>query len=410
MDMKEPGFAPQPFGELCGRKLELFSAPSCPAWGYAEPQTDSFAVIHPEKTAAGARYPLYVVFHSAGHDLYSALACTWQAHNHDIYKTPSGMFGLYLDCRRNEAQDWWWGGNSAKGAVRPGRDGLDLQPVEHRVMDTIAWVMKHYPIDPERVYAVGNSMGGSGALGIAMRRGDVFAAVAVNVPAGCAHIADRLGFDGTPPSDLPEPPVLVDYSAQNDAWSAGHERLYRGMRARRYALIGYFGCFGHENDHEKIRAVNDLFDAFDITTLRRSDPYPAFTNATTDDPIPWGEGGEILHDRPGQVNAFFRWAEAAETENSASLTLRLVSAAECKTRVALPREATADLTLRRLSRFRVAAGEHLFYEYGDRRGSVVADRDGHITLPAVSVTVTPTVLRVFRKEESDASNSDTDRR
>ena len=399
MTMNEQAFSPAPFGELCDRKLELFSAPSCPAWGYAEPQTDSFAVLHPEAVREGERYPLYVVFHSAGHDLYSALACTWQTNNHDIYKTPAGMYGLYLDCRRNEAQDWWWGGDSAKGAVRPGRDGLDLQPVERRVMDTVAWAMSHYPIDPERVYAVGNSMGGSGALGIAMRRGDVFSAVCVNVPAGCAHIADRLGFDGAPPQNLADPPVLVDYSAQDDAWSAGHERLYRGMRERRYAVIGYFGCFGHENNHEKIRAVNDLFDAFDITTLRKCDPYPAFTNATTDDPIPWGEGGEILHRDAGQVNAFFRWADVREDEDSVNLTLRLLTPDECKTRVALPREATADLTLWRLSRFSVKAGESLAYEYGDRRGSVAADAEGRVTLPAVRVTDTPTELRVWREKK-----------
>lgn len=394
--MEKTCFAPLPFGELCGRRLELFSAPSCPEWGYAEPQADVFAVLHPAEGETSERYPLYVVFHSAGHDLYSALGCIRQAGNHDIYKTPHGMYGLYLDCRQNEQNDWWWGGNSAKGAVRPGRDGLDLQPVERRVIDTVAWAMAHYPIDPERVYAVGNSMGGSGALGIAMRRGDIFAAVCVNVPAGCAHIADRLGFDGDPPQGLADPPVLVDYSAQDDAWSAGHERLYLGMRARRYALIGYFGCFGHENNHEKIRAVNDLFDAFDITTLRRCDPYPAFTNATTDDPIPWGEGGEILHREAGQVNAFFRWADAHEDEGEATMTLRLLTKEEHATRVALPTEATADLTLWRLSRFSAAAGERVFYEYGDRRGSIVADGEGRLTLPAVRVSATPTVLRVYK--------------
>ena len=397
--MTDTTFTPLPYGRLTDRKLELFSAPSLPEWGYAEPQTDSFAVLHPQDSEVAERYPLYVVFHSAGHDLYTALACTWQENNHDIYHAPRGMFALYLDCRRHEATDWWWGGNSAKGVIGEGRDTTDLQPVERRVMATVAWVLEHYPIDPERVYAVGNSMGGSGALGIAMRRGDVFAAVCANVPAGAAHIAARLGFGGEPPKDLPDPPFLVDYSAQDDGWSAGHELLYRGMRERRYGMIGYFGCFGHENNHQKIRAVNDLFDAFDITTLRLSDPYPAFTNATTDDPIPWGEDGSILHQNAGQVNGFFRWSDTAEDENCVTITLRLLSPDECTTRIPLPTAATANLTMRRLSRFRVTPGECIGYEYGNSHGSINADAEGILTLPAVRITCTPTLLKLFRTKQ-----------
>jgi hypothetical protein len=78
------------------------------------------------------------------------------------------------------------------------------------------------------------------------------------------------------------------------------------------------------------------------------------------------------------------------------MTLRLLTKEEHATRVSLPTEATADLTLWRLSRFSVAAGERVFYEYGDRRGSIVADGAGRLTLPAVRVSATPTVLRVYK--------------
>ena len=52
--------------------------------------------------------------------------------------------------------------------------GPEVCPTEKRVIDTVAWVVKEYGIDENRVYLCGNSMGGSGTLGIGMRHGDVF--------------------------------------------------------------------------------------------------------------------------------------------------------------------------------------------------------------------------------------------
>ena len=204
---------------------------------------------------------------------------------------------------------------------------MEKQPVENRCIATVNWVLEHFPIDRNRIYAVGNSMGGSGALGIALCRGDIFAAVKVNVPAGVRHAADRCGLD-TPLPDgflLPDPPILVDYSAQDDQWSVGHQILYKGMCEKKYALMGFWGEFGHANNNELIYEVNDLVHAFDIFSVRLDEAYPVFTNADSDDPIPWAEDGSISNSDSGQVNAFFRWGKARETRNSLSIPLRLLT-------------------------------------------------------------------------------------
>jgi hypothetical protein len=117
-------FTPMTNGILTERKLELFHAPSLAEWGYTEEQTDTFAVLHPEKESADETYPLYVVFHSGGHDVYSALACLWQENNHNIYHSPKGMYALYLDCRQHEDKDWWWGGNTATEVLSEERKGI----------------------------------------------------------------------------------------------------------------------------------------------------------------------------------------------------------------------------------------------------------------------------------------------
>ena len=177
-------------GLLCGREIEYFHHPSEEAWGYAAPQEDTFAVIHPQKEDIGKKYPLFVVFHSAGHDVHSCIGCMPWIGNHDIYDAPPETFALVLDCWANTKTDWWWGGDSAFGAF-PERNGTAPQPVERRCVDTILWVCGHFAVDTDRVYAVGNSMGGSGALGIGMRHGEIFAAVKANVPAGARHAAAR---------------------------------------------------------------------------------------------------------------------------------------------------------------------------------------------------------------------------
>lgn len=392
-------FNPKSNGILTERQLELFHASSLPEWGYAEEQTDTFAVLHPSGECKADVYPLYVVFHSAGHDVYSAIACTWEHGNHDIYHAPKDMYALYIDCRQHEC-DWWWGGNTAKKTplviAEKERAGTETQPVEKRVIATIEWVMENYPIDRNRVYAVGNSMGGSGALGIAMSRGDLFAAVKVNVPAGVRHAADRCALDTEAPEGfkIPDPPILVDYSAQNDIWSSEHEVLYKGMREKKYAVMGFWGKFGHDNCDDRITKVNDLIHSFDLLSVRLNEAYPVFTNANTDDELPWAEDGTVIHDNPGQVNGYFRWGKVEETETTVSVALRLLTAEEWTTRVTLPTEATADVTLRRLQSCRFTPGTEATWEYGKDSGKVTADENGLVTIPCLKITAEPTVLKI----------------
>lgn len=68
------------------RKLETFKHGIKPEWGYTVPQTDTFLVLHPKQAHPSA--PLYVVLHSAGHDVHSCLACTTTVGDHDIYHSP----------------------------------------------------------------------------------------------------------------------------------------------------------------------------------------------------------------------------------------------------------------------------------------------------------------------------------
>ncbi|MFT7514018.1 MAG: poly(3-hydroxybutyrate) depolymerase [Candidatus Omnitrophota bacterium] len=378
-----------------GRTLEVFRHPSQAAWGYEKPQEDSFVVMHP--TTEQKHAPLYVVLHSAGHDVNSCVKCTRQVGNHDIYHAPADFYALYVDCRANGG-DWWWGGMHAKDENLTRKNGgLDPVPVERRVIDTVKWVMTTYGIDANRVYLCGNSMGGSGTLGIGLRNGDLFAAIKANVPAGVEHAANRMGFPPfARPANvrIPDPPIVIDYSAPNDQWSFGHDRFVQAMNDRKYPLYAYWGPFGHANNHANILKVNDLINSFDWLSVKKNEAYAVFTNASSNDPLPWPD--HLGEKAPGQVNAFFRWKTLEDSKEQLRMSLFLTSANDLKTTFTIPTEARADVSIRRMQHFPVKANESINWVYGKTSGKVTADAEGVVTLPEIQITTKAEVLTLAR--------------
>ena len=364
------------------RKLDTYQHGTKEEWGYAAPQRDTFLVLHPKEARKNA--PLYVVLHSAGHDVHSCLACTSKVGNHDIYHAPADFFALYLDCRANHG-DWWWGINKYKGP--------EISPTDKRVIETVKWVIKTYGIDQNRVYLCGNSMGGSGALGLGMRHGDVFAAIKANVPAGVEHVSDRMYFSSlTVPAGvkLVDPPIVIDYSAQNDKWSKGHDLFINAMNERKYALYMYWGPFGHSNNHENILKVNDLINSFDWLNVKKNEAYPVFTDASSNDPLPWPDN--LSSKASGQVNAFFRWNGVAETADGIEMSIFLLKPAELSTTFTIPVEATASISLRRLQKLRVTPSANVHWSFGSQKGTAKANNAGLVTIPKLKITADPTKL------------------
>ena len=372
------------------RKLEVYRHGIKKEWGYSTPQEDTFIVIHPKTKLENA--PLYVVLHSAGHDVFSCVKCTKQVGNHDIYHSPDDFYALYVDCRANRG-DWWWGGMHARDAkLTKKNSGLNPMPAEHRVMDTVKWVIDKYKIDPERVYLSGNSMGGSGTLGIGLRNGDVFAAIKANVPAGIEHASERMGFTHKSLINYADPPITINYSAQNDGWSSGHDRFVKAMNDRRYPLYFYWGPFGHANNHARIMKVNDLINSFDWLSIRKNEAYVAFSNASCNDKLPWPDNRSDKSS--GQVNAFFRWKIISDEANKITLSLHLISPTNLKTEFSIPEEAAADISIRRIQNMKVAPEDTLNWHYGESKGKVKAGPWGLITIPKLAISAKPKTLTI----------------
>src|SRR5208337_952410 len=128
-----------------------------------------------------------------------------------------------------------------------------------------------------------------------------------------------------------------------------------------------------------ILKVNDLINSFDWLSVKKSESYPVFTNASSNDPLPWPD--QLTDKKAGQINAFFRWKNVRETPDTIETKLFLVKPAELKTTFTIPAEATVDVSLRRLQMLRVAPGAKLRWTFGKANGEVQADAASCITIP-----------------------------
>jgi hypothetical protein len=372
--------------EINGRKVLRYEHNSVPEWGYAKPQSDYFYVLPLKGNPEGR--PLHVVLHSAGHSGDLVLA---EASKHPDWFHYSGLddqIVIYLDCRANQG-DWWWGAHAIKGGK--GKYKETYTPAERRVLTTIEWVIKTYKVDRNRVYLSGISMGGSGSLGIGMCRGDIFAAINVIVPAGVDHVRAR-----TFGRQIPDPPVLINFSSTNDKWSKGQENLIAECQKKRYALIFSWGPNGHISS---VASFHPAAVAFPWRAIRKDEAYPVFSNASTDNKYPGFEkkpGG----DDAGQIGALFRWNVKTDEPSRFQIELRMVTQTELKTEIKLPTTAIADVTLRRLQQFKPESAECSWQlKRGEiilKSGNVTPDANGLLSLEKLEIATEPAILTLTR--------------
>ena len=294
---------------------------------------------------------------------------------------------LYLDCRNEQKTGgWWWGWNSIKKRRAAYTDRLHA--TEQRVLDTIEWVTGKYGIDRNRVYLSGRSMGGSGSLGIGYGRGDIFAAILVNVPAGADHALFRLNS-----SDYPDPPPTVNTSSHVDRWARGQEELLAYCRENKLPMLFAWGTFGHASRPDMANSA--IYD-FPWLNIVRNEAYPVFTGSVSNDSYPGFQNKQGEH-QSGQINAYYRWKSIADLKSEFAMELRLVRNEELGKPARIPAQSTANVTLRRLQTFKVKKnGKCAWKVVRNRevlqRGEVRPDDRGLLTIPRVRIEASPVQL------------------
>jgi pimeloyl-ACP methyl ester carboxylesterase len=144
----------------------------------------SYALYTPKSMEPGRKYPLIIALHSEESNFRVALRRTLgmpvrfgemeTADMRNFPPTPDVPF--LIACPH------------ARGAM--GYRGIP----ERDVYDVLADVERRYSVDPDRVYLTGASMGGAGALRLALTHPDAWAAVAVLCPTGVSDL-ERLAIN-----------------------------------------------------------------------------------------------------------------------------------------------------------------------------------------------------------------------
>jgi hypothetical protein len=378
--------------EMKGRTVLRYEHESVPEWGYAKKQQDYFYLL--PATGKLENKPLHVVLHSAGHSGDKVLADAFAHPDWFHYVGLDDHNVLYLDCRKNK-NDWWWGahtitarGGSANGSKR--KFDTEYSPTEKRVLTTVEWAITTCKADRNRVYLSGISMGGSGSLGIGMYRGDIFAAVNVAVPAGVDHIRIRV-FN----QNIPDPPILVNFSAWNDSWCKGQEDLIDAFRKNKYPLIFAWGPYGHNSS---VAEYHPAALAFPWRSIRRNAAYPVFSQCSTDKNFP-AFNNALGGDPVGQIGALFRWTNIRDQEDQFEIELRLVKETELKPVVQMPTSAQTNVSLRRLQRFKTESGKAYSWSLLQREktlqsGKTIADTAGLLTVEKLCIGNEPVRLAI----------------
>lgn len=299
-----------------------------------------------------------------------------------------------------------------------------------RVLYTLDWTLATFPVDHDRVYARGGSMGGTFALQFALHDPDRVAAAAATVPkVDMANFVDSVlppllfaPMWGDPATtDLPTPEgigiyermrmtyfaaqhpersqvPLMTFSGRNDVTVGWAEKIpfYTAMRtSRRGGML-----FWDTRAHGGVGEWDPMEDLGYLRRYRRSVSYPALTNGSLDDDP--GNGISTNGAAVGQIGGFVEWDPApADFTDRWEVRLSLRNLKLTTGTRAAPESATVDVTPRRLQRFIVTP--LTTYGWSVKRladgavvasGTVNANPLGLVTVPAVKVYRTGTWLRI----------------
>ncbi len=341
---------------------------------------------------------------------------------------PNALYWCAVHVWADDPSQSWYFGFSATFDYRVPEGYADSGPVvnytEERLLRTIAEVMSNPDlprIDPNRIYAYGHSMGGTGALMLAERYPNVFAAVFANQPMmdyGAAEMwVDELEAKWGPRAlNLPIE-IRGEFAAHLTRYNGtgvwDWQNLGRQLAARRGDEMAYITILHGTADtvvdwetvvrpsyvyfYEGRRAFAGLITTDDHTWVgfidppswagfgyvpfRRDESIPALSYASGSLPTP--------PDGPGGYNMNIEWSASwndfagppEDTVERWAVVLRTTDGSV----------QTVDVTPRRLQTFEVEPGAE--YRWRNERldgsvvaeGTVVADGDGLITVTGFAV-------------------------
>jgi hypothetical protein len=276
---------------------------------------------------------------------------------------------------------------------------------ENRLLWMIDWTIRHYRIDPNRVYSSGYSMGGWGTTTFAFRHPEIFAAVFPQMPrmrqnylqsilGSSTRVINSAYPAGTERPNLPDG---TDYFKRMDmvkfaadypgelpfmGWSIGRHDGYAGWKeqvdmAHTMAAThrGFAFAWNNGGHSEGTAPMKTIWQYYDPEKFRLDSSYPAFSNSSIDNDL--GNGDPENGDKEGGINLGFAWSTPVDTAETWSTA---ISNTLPKTMM------TVDLTPQRAQKFRLSAGTRVAWRASSgQSGAAVADPRGLVTIPKLEI-------------------------
>lgn len=277
--------------------------------------------------------------------------------------------------------------------------------IEEYLLWIVRWAQSHLGADPNHAYLCGGSMGGSGAISMALHHPHVFAAVDVYVPiysytrpgsgsaqrleCVCGSLARPVVTrDGIPllehmdgariaeqtQADLP---YIFSMNGRRDAsipWE-NNPPFYKAMNRARQGLSVYWNNGGHGMQQEAptdVRAWGQRLCRF-----RLDQSFPAFSNCSDDRDC--GNGDPANGDLVGWINRGLDWTDLVDTTREYALTVTA-------DHPDLVYPVVVDVTPRRIQKFKPAPGAPVQVSIGQQPPEELrADSAGRITIRSVRI-------------------------
>ena len=313
--------------------------------------------------------------------------------------------------------------------------GMVVDYTEQRVMYLLDWANLTMPHDPNRVYAMGVSMGGSFAFFLAWHHPDKIAGALSVIPKICLGYRPdvfpelRSSLDrmwGSPDLDLPTSAgervfqwmdgreqarisrnrgsaPIVAFAGLNDNIVGWSEKVayFRAAEANKAGGAWFWDPRDHYTPHEQTEWF-PMMASRQLYKYKLNQSYPAFSNCSTNSSF--GNGDPVTADPIGNLNGGVDWEENSVNEMWLRWDVNLRSRGLTTTDgiLAAAESLTVDVTPRRLQRFIVA--ERVAYRYEVRRladdaliqqGLATPDGDAVLTIPGVKVYAAGVRLSVY---------------
>lgn len=297
---------------------------------------------------------------------------------------------------------WWSGYCDSYPDVTT---GTVVNYSENMLVRMIKWAEATLPVDPNRVFVNGGSMGGTGAISFGMRHPELIAGIYAQVPqvnpglpgigwpqtqlaaiwgtvstnlpsSDGPGIWDRMNMTRYAADHTEDMPFLKVQNSKNDTTLLWFQipDFYRNLNASRHGFICAWGQGGHGSSSTGLPPAFLNFDIY--SKIYRNLSYVAVSNSSANNNP--GNGDPLDGDSVGQMNAGYDWTILADTADQWKALIKYTAGGT----------ACADISARRLQSFDFAAGDRLGYCLTDpttgavmRTGTVTAERDRFFVIP-----------------------------